>query len=98
MRRASILNVDKKDYPGGLTGTDVPEEQEQILLERFYKLFWIAARYEIPVTVLEFPRIVQDSEYLRQKLIPIFGSLQLEKKRFDDAFLLISKPELVHKF
>jgi hypothetical protein len=98
MLRAGIVKDDVKEYPGGLWGTTEPEKQEQILLEQFYKLFWIAARYNIPVTLLDFPRIVQDSEYLRQKLITIFGGLQLEKKRFDDAFLLISKPELVHKF
>lgn len=98
MRRAGIVKMDEKDYPGGLFGTREPEKQEQMLLERFFKLFWIAAKNDIPVTLLDFPRIVQDPEYLRQKLIPIFGSLQLEKKRFDYAFLLISKPELVHKF
>ena len=98
MLRASIVKDDVKEYPGGLWGTTEPEKQEYILLEQFYKLFLIAARYNIPVTLLDFPRIVQDSEYLRQKLIPIFGGLQLEKKRFDEAFLLISKPELVHKF
>jgi len=75
-----------------------PEKQEVILMEKFYNLLWTAVKYDLPVTFLEFPRLVSDSEYLRLKLIPIFGRFKLRKKRFNQAFSLISKPELVHEF
>jgi hypothetical protein len=99
MRRAEISGLDERqNVPGGLWGTSEPGMQEQALTERFYKLLWTTARYDVPLTLLDFPRIVRDPEYLRQKLIPIFGRWRLREKRFNSAFSLIIRPELVHDF
>ena len=99
MRRAEIEGLGAgPNLPGGLWGTTEPEMQEHALMERFYKLLWTAARYDVPLTLLDFPRIVHEPEYLRQKLIPVFGRLHLRKKKFNMAFSMISKPELVHDF
>lgn len=99
MRRAEIFGLDESlIVPGGLWGTSEPGMQEQALTERFYKLLWTSVRYDVPLTLLDFPRIVHDQEYLRQKLIPIFGRWKLQKKRFNSAFSLISRPGLVHDF
>jgi hypothetical protein len=99
MRRAEIDGLERgANVPGGLWGTSESALQEHALTERFYKLLWTAARYEVPLTLLDFPRIVSDPQYLRKKLTPIFGRLRLRKKRFNHAFSLISHPELVHDF
>lgn len=99
MRRAENGGMDvKAEVPGGLWGTSEPSEQERALLERFYSLFLTATRHNVPLTLLDFPRIVQEPEYLRQKLIPIFGRLKLRKSRFNAAFSQICRPELVHDF
>lgn len=94
-RRAEIkgggVNV-----PGGLWGTAEPLKQEQALTERFYKLLWTAARHDVPLTLLDFPKIIHEPEYLRRKLIPVFGRLRLMKKRFNYAFAKTCRPELVH--
>jgi len=99
MRRSENLNIGQEDLvAGGLWGTLDPNTQEQALLERFYKLLLTAAQYDVPTTLLDFPRIVQDPEYLRQKLIPIFGRFRLRKYRFNKVFSQICHPELVHDF
>lgn len=99
MRRTEINGLKgSQNVPGGLWGTSDPAMQEQALTERFYKLLWTTAKYDVPLTLLEFPRIVHESEYLRKKLIPIFGRWRLQKKRFNYAFSLVSQPNLVHDF
>lgn len=82
--------------PGGLWDTEFPEQQESVLAEKFYRLLAVAARYDIPVTLLDFPRMVQDEDYLWGKLCPIFP--ELARNPFVAAFRQISKPELVHSF
>jgi len=67
MRRAEIGGLEAgPNLPGGLWGTDEPGMQEHAILERFYKLLWTVARYDVPLTLLNFPRIVHEPEYLRQ--------------------------------
>ncbi len=100
MRRGKIAGLKEgpNDLPGGLWGTSEPENQERVLTERFYKLLQTATRFDIPLSFLDFPRIVREPEYLRKKLMPIFGRRRLGKKRFNRAFSLVSRPELVHNF
>lgn len=99
MRRTETSGLEERqNVPGGLWGTSEPGMQEQALAERFYKLLWTAVQYEVPLTLLDFPRIVYEPEYLRQKLIPIFGRWVLQKKKFNYAFSLVSQPGLVHDF
>ena len=54
--------------PGGLWLTKVPEEQESALLGTLYKLFLTMAEHDIPVTLLRFPRLVKEPEYLYRKI------------------------------
>lgn len=96
--RAQQMDLGIQDVNGGLWGTSNPEKQESELAVRFYNLIRAVSRYEIPHTFLEFPRIVNDPEYLRGKLIPIFGRFRLRKWRFMRAFHKTSKPSLVHHF
>lgn len=96
--RALQNNPIMRDVPGGLWGTDDPAKQEFELTKNFYNLIQVASQHEIPITFLNFPRIVNDPKYLRDKLIPIFGRYKLRRQRFYSAFNKISKPSLVHKY
>ncbi len=49
--------------PGGMWGTSKPQEQKWFLAEAFYGLIEALARYEIPFTVLAFPRFAEDCDY-----------------------------------
>ena len=87
---------DKRAVPGGLIGTDNPEEQSHILTEKLYRLIYAISVFDIPHTFLHFPRIIQDPRYLHQKLAPIIGDM--DYSRFKQAFDDVVRPELVHDF
>ena len=82
---------------GGLRGTDNPQDQEIYLLRVIYHLLFHVSNTNIPITLLRYPRLVQDSRYLYQKLAPILG----DKVQYDDlniAFQKLVRPEWVHQF
>ena len=81
---------------GGMWGTTDPDQQASVLAVNFHRLLHTLAVYDIPVTFLEFPRLVNDSLYLYTKLKPILGNITFAK--FDTAFHDIAQPELVHSF
>ncbi len=99
-RSVSSKNTDPAirldDVPGGLWHTTVPENQEHILTEQLYKLLSVLARYDIPLTLLHFPRLVMDPEYLYGKMGFLLGEVGFEK--FRQAFNDIAAPQLVHDF
>jgi hypothetical protein len=82
--------------PGGLWLTDEPDEQESILTHKLYELIVALARHEIPVTLLMFPRLVQDPEYLYRRTRFALGDVGYSG--FAEAFRRTSRPELVHDF
>jgi hypothetical protein len=99
--RADVsARTDPDDYPqgvpGGLWHTDEPEQQGQVLTQELYKLMHALARHDIPLTLLYFPRIVNDRDYLFRKLQPIFQGFSAE--RFVLAFAKTARPDLVHTF
>ncbi len=59
--------------PGGLIGTARPRKQRQRLAEMTYGLFEVAARYELPLIVLEYPRLARDVGYAYRRLLPLLG-------------------------
>jgi hypothetical protein len=62
-------NIENPDQvPGGLWLTKKPQEQENVLIHQFYKLFHTLSKFDIPVTLLYYPRLVQDPVYLYEKL------------------------------
>lgn len=76
---------------GGLWDSDGPD-QEAVLAVKLNKLLVSAARRDIPVTLLAFPRLVRDREYLWSKLrgvIPLAST-------FDAAFAELADTSLVH--
>jgi hypothetical protein len=97
-RRAVSQNAGPTAHPvpGGLWHTKVPEQQEAVLAQQLYKLMEAIAHHDIPVTLLSFPRLVKDPEYLYQKLRFLVPEVGFDA--FLQAFRAVSKPELVHDF
>jgi hypothetical protein len=91
-------NTDQRPsrIPGGLWHTDRAEEQEAILAVQFHKIIYTLVKREVPVTFLYFPRLVQDAEYLYEKLGFLLN--QIPFNRFLSEFNATARPELVHTF
>ena len=68
-RTESPLSPDQ--VPGGLWHTTDPENQETILTGQLYKIIYTIAQYDIPITLLYFPRLITDPQYLFKKIKPL---------------------------
>lgn len=79
---------------GGLTTSD--ERQELKLLSQIYELMLTLSRTMIPLTLMQYPRLVQDPAYLYCKLQPILGNITFSQ--FEDAFRKVARQELVHSY
>lgn len=84
------------DIPGGLWHTDRPEHQEAVLTEQLYKLMHTLAKRDIPLTLLYFPRLIHEPNYLFRKLE--FALPGIPYANFVEVFQQIARPELVHTF
>lgn len=73
-----------------------PEEQESVLAQNFYRLVHTIAEHNIPMTLLHFPRLAKDPEYLFKRIKFVLKGISYEK--FAEAFQKISRPELIHNF
>jgi uncharacterized coiled-coil protein SlyX len=71
-----------------------PVDQARILAVGFHRLIHWATVERIPLFLLEFPRIVNDSEYLIETLWPWLSS-HCDRKRAEDAFAAVADPLLV---
>ena len=85
-----------QDIPGGLWHTRVHGEQEAILCRQLYRLMEALARREIPTTLMDFPRFVNDPSYLYRTARPALEGV--DYPTFLHAFQSVSRPELVHDF
>jgi hypothetical protein len=88
-------NSDSNQWSGGIWDADKPEEQENVLACKLYQLMLTLARYSIQHTLLDFPRFVNDVEYLWKNLSPVFPKIR--KSDFYSAFKDIARPEWVHE-
>ena len=97
-RRISRIhgNLNANEVAGGIWDTDRPEEQENELAHKFYHLMLTLAQYNIHHTLLDFPRFVNDAEYLWRNISPVFPKIR--KSRFYSAFHDLVRPEWVHRF
>jgi hypothetical protein len=80
---------------GGLTGTGNPTRQKQALAYVFYELMRTIAMYEIPHTLLEFPRFADDAEYLHRNLA--FLAPDHTEADFTRILAEVYRAELVHE-
>jgi hypothetical protein len=92
-RRSTLLAV---NVPGGLWHTEDPEAQEAVLAERLHDLLFAIAKYDVPLTLLCFPRFVRDPGYLYKKIVLALPGL--DRDAFLRAFQVVTRPELVHDF
>ena len=81
---------------GGLVYSRLPWKQEKILLVRFYELVLTLSEGQIPVTLLQYPKLVSDSAYLYEKLKPVLRTISREE--FSLIFNQTVRPDLVHNF
>lgn len=81
---------------GGLWGTDQPEMQEGVLLEKLYKLIHAISKHDIPLTLLYLPRLVHGPIYLYDKLG--FLLREITFGQFLTAYISVARPEIVHEF
>ena len=95
-RRSADRYPGRKSVPGGLWGCKDPRDQEAYLAAGFHQLFVAIAKWDLPHTLLHFPRLVQEEDYLFNKLAPLIHGVSRDD--FARAFSEISKPSLVHHF
>ena len=100
-RRVVERNSDPALYnghiSGGLWGTQKPEEQETVLEHKLYKLIYTLAKHDIDTTLLYFPKIVYEPDYLYNKIAACL--LQgVDYYSFLTAFQKVARPELVSNF
>ena len=95
-RVANIPNPNPTSIPGGLWHTTEPEDQEKILEGQLYKLIYALAKHDVHLKLLLFPRLVDDPDYLYNKIKFLLDGLSYDT--FLETFQLISRPELVHDF
>jgi hypothetical protein len=75
------------------TGSQDYDSQKRFLLEVSYNLIYDLTEFDIPYTIIHFPRFVEDALYLKQKLD--FLLHDIEKDRFKKVFSEIADPSLI---
>ncbi|MGA2473120.1 MAG: hypothetical protein ABSG39_06470 [Acidimicrobiales bacterium] len=79
---------------GGVVYSLDPLDEARILAVGFHRLILWATARQIPLFLLEFPRIVNDAEYLIDTLWPWLGA-HCERDRAMSAFASVADPDLV---
>ena len=95
-RAVSEKSESPMEAPGGLWSVDSPAQQEQVLTLKLYKLIHCLTKWDIPTTFVSFPRIVEDPDYLFDKLGFLFQGMSREE--FQECFERVARPELVKNF
>lgn len=95
-RRVSALG----EAAGGMWHTESADDgiQEGILAHQLYKLLLSAASTHVPVTLMRFPLLALNKEYLYEKLLFLIEPAGISPDDFGAAFALISKPERINFF
>jgi len=90
--------VKPRRVDGGLwhTNSSKSGDQEEILLRQIYNLMFAVSDTCLPVTLMRYPRIAQDPQYLFEKLKLILRGVTYET--FCTVFNNTVRPELVHSF
>lgn len=99
-RRDVEQRADRSLYPdgvpGGLWHTETPAEQEAMLACQLYTLICAITKYEIPMTLLYFPKFIHEPDYLYRQIAFALGNIAYDS--FLHSFRRVMRPELVHDF
>jgi len=87
---------DGKTVWGGLWATEKAEDQLGVLREKFTRLIEVLVRHDIPITILSYPRLVRDPDYLYNKLHFLLGAI--DQTTFRTAFDALVRPDWIHQF
>lgn len=85
-----------KPIAGGRWQTRDESQQEEVLLLKVYNLILSLSKTMIPITLLQYPRLVSDAKYLFEKLNPILGDVRFSE--FESVFQRVADQGLVHQF
>lgn len=88
--------IKRKRVPGGLLKRKPLQSQEEMLLYGFYELMLHAAVKSTPVTLIQYPKMLKDSDYLYQKLQPVLNGMSPEA--FASVFNATVNLKLSHQF
>jgi len=80
---------------GGLFGARKATQQKEALTLLFYQLFDTITRYDLPHTLLRFPRFAEDWEYTYEKLR--FLDPEVAPEQWRDAITARADPNLIHE-
>lgn len=80
------------ETPGGMVHALNAVDQARILAVAFHTLVHYAVQKDVPVVFLDFPRFIEDGEYLAAKLSAV---LPLQRERAMAAHAALSDPSLV---
>lgn len=81
---------------GGLWHTNDPAEQESILIGQLYNLLLAAAATDTPITLLRYPLLARNPEYLFRKLSAVLTGITLD--HFLAVFDNVVRPDWIHQF
>jgi len=84
-----------RSVKGGVHPRNV-DQQEQVLLGQVYNLALSLSGTTIPVTLMRYPKIVNDAYYLYQKLQPVLKDMPFAE--FESTFARVVRKDLVHSF
>jgi hypothetical protein len=73
-----------------------PAAQKAILGELFHGLIHTLVEHDIPITLILFPRMVEDADYTYEKLEFLVG--KIPRIQFHQIFRRVAEPALVHQF
>lgn len=83
--RAEASGIPSDEAPGGLWKTTDPTMQEQALAIQFYKAVEALVAYDVPFTMISFPRFVHDQDYFVELIGPLlaraFGVKEADLRR-----------------
>ena len=80
---------------GGLAGTWRPGHQERVLAEAFYSFVHALVHFDVPFTMIDFPRFAGDWEYLHAKLG--FLAPEIPAAEWERVVTARYQPQLVHE-
>ena len=99
MAEGHWASLPPREVNGTVTGGAVysldPVDEARILAVGFHRLIYWATARQVPLYLLEFPRTVNDGEYLIETLWPWLHA-HCDRERARTAFLAAADPHLVH--